>query len=348
MNSVKGWKEIGEDWRQRVLREIKLNVMGHFSFPQGALIMGFVFGDDADLPSRLRHYLKVTGMSHVTSASGYNVGLIISLCQPVISRFWGRRKASLCLLTAVWSYAWLAGLSASLWRAALMASLALIGSRWLERQIKPIRLLIITFICLFGLNRDLATSLSFQLSASATLGLLLFLPWINQGLALVWSGLPGLNDQKGTESHYLRKLTTVFTEAFTTTVAAQVFSIPILWHHFREFSLVSFMSNTFLLWIIPLITIAGFWGVGLGELVPWSWPKVVIMTPLSWFIWLLLEVFTRFLALFGHYNQGLIRLPNLSWLGVGLWWLAVLGFSWQLSQGKYINQNRKLNEIYAC
>lgn len=348
-SSVNDGKEDEKSIRMGIMSRMKEMIMGQFSFPQGVWVTGFVFGDDKDLPPTTRHYLKVTGMSHVTSASGYNVGLVLGISQPIITRFWGRRAAGLILLSTIWAYTWLAGGSASLLRAAIMASLSLVAIRIMSRQVSPIRLLVASFVTLFVFSRELATSLSFQLSASATLGLILFLPWINQGFATLLMGLPqGQGTVAPTRTPLLSRLTGLFTESLITTLAAQAFTIPLLWLHFQEFSLVSFASNTFLLWLTPVITIAGFAGVGLVPLVQvWRLTEGLI-TPLAWFLWVILEIFSRGLQFFGQYEQFLLKLPSFSWLGVGIWWSVLLVLSWKLSQDKYLYQNRKLREFYAA
>ena len=67
------------------------------------------------------------------------------------------------------------------------------------------------------------------------------------------------------------------------TLAAQVFTIPIIFFTFRQISLIAPLTNILIAWTIPLIMSIGFLLVFFGLL----W--VPLGAPLAWVSWVLLE-----------------------------------------------------------
>lgn len=153
--------------------------MGYLPGESSQLLFGMVFGGTSRLSKELEHSFKVTGMLHVLSASGYNVGLMIGLANLSGRRFCGRRTASIFSMMVIFVYVCLAEGTASVIRAGIMGALQIIANQWFQRSHHAFRLLGLTCCVMLTLRPDYSNSLSFQLSVLACLGIL-FWAWVFQ------------------------------------------------------------------------------------------------------------------------------------------------------------------------
>src|SRR5205085_10256692 len=86
---------------------------------------------------------------------------------------WGSNRGVLAAMLGVVAYTLLAGASASVVRAAIMGSLALVAGR-LGRRVMGLNTLAAASILMTLLNPAALYDVGFQLSAAATLGLILY------------------------------------------------------------------------------------------------------------------------------------------------------------------------------
>jgi ComEC/Rec2-related protein len=271
------------------------------------LIAGMVFGGTASLPQELRDDFQTTGLTHVVSASGYNVSVIAGMAIFIFSKFLPRRLSTLVIIVTIWSYAMAAELVPPVIRSSIMISLNLIASRVFFRQYNLLFSLIFTALVMLLWEPFYAQSLSFWLSTLATLGIILFLPLLESEEGWFSRLSTGhFSEQKVGKSN-------IFKESFLVTLAAQSLTIPLVIIVFREVSLLSFVTNTLLLWLTPLITLLGLSLMLVGVIFS-PWPGVwEIMAPiLSLFVWLPTEIFISSVEWFGQFEWGLVKI-SLPW-----------------------------------
>ena len=113
-------------WLLRLRRQTieQLNAFGEGE--SAALVAAMLTADTADLPAGLRTALSRAGISHLLAVSGLHLSILLAVCGKLGDLLlWSRKKkalySGLCCLTMIV----LAGFSASVLRAALMAGLAL-------------------------------------------------------------------------------------------------------------------------------------------------------------------------------------------------------------------------------
>ncbi len=83
-----------------------------------ALGWGFLFGHDEGFSKELRTTARAAGVSHLTAASGANIGLFQSILAPLQFWFWPHVFLCMVMVGVYWN---LSGASGSLWRASFMA-----------------------------------------------------------------------------------------------------------------------------------------------------------------------------------------------------------------------------------
>lgn len=143
----------------------------------GALGTGIVTGDDSGLSAETEANFRATGTSHITAVSGQNVTLIIGFLS-----FWFRPKTPHMrilvhgiLIASVWSFTFFVGMESPAMRAAIVATLTILGNH-VGRRPDPVTLLCLTLGAIALWQPLSVHSVGFWLSAAASMALCLALP----------------------------------------------------------------------------------------------------------------------------------------------------------------------------
>lgn len=139
-----------------------------------ALARALVLGDAADFPLEWKRGLRVTGVYHLMSVSGVHVALVAGAVWLLGGRL-PRTLRLLLMLASMFSYLLLVGPLPALVRAAVMGSLG-VAALLAERPPAAANALGWAVILLLLEDPQAVLSLAFQLTVSATAGLLLLAP----------------------------------------------------------------------------------------------------------------------------------------------------------------------------
>lgn len=149
--------------------------------PEASLAGGIAFGRDGNLPDNLYDDFRDAGLAHIVAVSGSNVSLVAALTFAIFTWLIGRRLAFLPVALTVLGYLLIAGLSASVVRAGIMAGVYLLGA-YLGRQRSSLSALAAAAMVMTAYQPSASLDLGFQLSLAATAGLIVFGPWIRFGI----------------------------------------------------------------------------------------------------------------------------------------------------------------------
>ncbi|KKQ97634.1 MAG: ComEC/Rec2-related protein [Candidatus Woesebacteria bacterium GW2011_GWB1_39_12] len=235
--------------------------------PHSSLIAGVTIGSKASIPKDFWEALKKTGTAHVVVASGMNVTLVSQFLISFLALLFPRRRAIPMALMGVWSYAILSGFDAPIIRASIMGSLVFVAQE-IGRLNFSLRALFMTAFAMLFVKPDWLTDIGFMLSFAATLSLILFEPKVDR---------------------FFKKIPAIIRKDFSTSLAAQVGVVPILYFGFGQFNVLSPVINAMVLWTIVPITIIGMVGGILGLIFePVGRAVLLLVYPLtSWFVWIL-------------------------------------------------------------
>lgn len=206
-----------------------------------SLLLGIIFGIKQNIPSDFNNALRTSGVLHVIAASGMNVTLVGGFLSSFFVLFFKRQIALIASIIGIIFYAFLAGSEPSILRASIMG-IAVFSSQILGRQSLAVYTLALAGFIMLFISPLLLHDIGFQLSFLATLGIL-----------YIKSGLDRVLEQK----YLLSKLIEI---DVTTTISAQVATLPILFATFGQYSIISILVNGLVLWTIPTIMILG--GIG--------------------------------------------------------------------------------------
>ncbi len=226
--------------------------------PEGALLAGILLGDESGLSNSLKAAFNDTGTRHIIAISGFNISIIAGLLLAVFSRWLGARRGIQLAILGIIFYTLLVGAEASVVRAAIMGTLALVA-RQVGRQQFALNTLAFSAAAMNLVNPFLLWDVGFQLSFAATLGLVLYAEPIKTGV-MDWLA-PRVSEA------WLVRLKGPLTDYVFLALAAQITTLPLLLYHFQRFSLLSLPANLLILPAQPALMILGGASVMIGLLV---------------------------------------------------------------------------------
>lgn len=212
-------------------------------------MVGMLFGKVVKFPDDFYQALITTGTIHVVSLSGMNISILINMVGKVGLVF-GRKLGSLLSIVAVIAFILFVGPSPSIVRAGIMGSLSLIALFTGRQYLGLLGLMLAGGVMVIVDIRNLS-NLSFQLSFLATAGIILFAP--ARKSQQVIKQVEPLSIIK-IYSNYIKK---VMRDNFTTTLAAQVGTLPVVAFAFGRISLISPLTNVLVGWTVYPIMILG-------------------------------------------------------------------------------------------
>jgi competence protein ComEC len=236
----------GSPWDlDRTATEARLNLEDALSRalpePEASLGAGIVFGRDGNLPDAVKEDFRVSGLAHIVAVSGSNVAIVAALvflaATIVLRRTWAMLPAAVAIVL----YVGLAGFTASVVRAAIMAVVFLLGEA-LGRQQSGLAALGAAAIVMTAFQPSAAQDVGFQLSLAATVGLIVFAPWIRYGLEWVLA-----------RSRAGDLVPALAVQAAGFTLSATVATLPVTWVNFGRVSLVGPVANVV---VEPLFVVA--------------------------------------------------------------------------------------------
>ncbi len=208
--------------------------------PQSALLKGILLGDESGLSPELREDFNATGAAHVIAISGFNMivlgGTVVSLLRR--ARLAPFAMAIFAILTIMF-YAILVGADAPVMRAALMSCLLITAGALRRRVFTPASLAFAVIVLSIG-NPGVLWDIGFQLSAIATLGIMLLVDPLGAGLQrLLYALFPASAG---------RVAQALLAEPLAVSLAAYLATLPLILRHFGRLSLLALPVN---LLIVP-------------------------------------------------------------------------------------------------
>lgn len=207
--------------------------------PASSLLVGIVLGVKTQMSPGFKETLRKTGLTHVVVASGMNVTLVAGFLNAVLITFLRRQLVVPFVLLGIFFYALLAGFEPPIVRAVIMGALAFTAQSFGRQNWTTLSLVLAGFSMLF-INPFLVFDLGFQLSFLATSGLIFIQPILEKiRMTRPVVEIPLLG------------------QSLTTTLAAQIATLPVILANFGYYSFLSIFANSLILWTIP-------WIMGIG------------------------------------------------------------------------------------
>lgn len=215
--------------------------------PQAGLLSGILLGSRADLPSDLLSFLTITSTVHIIALSGYNI-TIVAAAAHFLCRKLSRRLSFWLPVIFILFFVLATGLASSAVRAAIMGVVLLLASQFGRQSDAPISVLFASAAMVFVNPNILLFDIGFQLSFVAVCGILFLAPRIENVFSFLGKNLGPVMAQ---------------------TVAAQLFTLPVLSYYFGRVSIIAPIANILILPLIPPLMAVGFAIATLGFVSFW-------------------------------------------------------------------------------
>lgn len=249
--------------------------------PHASLLNGMVLGQKLFVTDAFYEQLKIVGLIHIVVLSGSNISMLSAIIMNLIVKYAGYRLSTYITIICIVLFVWFVGAEPPVVRAAIMSVLSLIALIF-GRKTLALYTLLVTSVIMILVNFEWLTSISFQLSVGATLGIILF----------------GNVAQK--ENNNL--LWNYFYDELRISVAAQVFTLPIIFWYFRTISLVAPLANILISWLVAPIMILGLCILAVGSC---SWYAGFV---LSWFAYGMIQIIIWFVEILSSLPYAQIKI----------------------------------------
>ena len=240
--------------------------------PQAAFGQAVLLGIRDRLPSRLVDDFRATGASHLLAISGLHVGILLGLSLTVSQWLLGRRRNLYLVapLLLLWLYAALAGMSPSVTRAAIMASVY-VAAMGLGRPRAILPSLGLAAAVMVAFDPKALWSVSFQLSFAAMAGIAVFA----EPMGKLLSSAMGAPDDGADESNLRRSVAT----ATAMGAAATLATWPLVAFYFERVSFIGLPVTLLTLPALPVVLLAHAAAGVLGLFASW------LAAPFGWVAW---------------------------------------------------------------
>ncbi len=219
----------------------------YISDPYASLFNGMVLGVDLPKDLPIYDYFKKTGLLHLVVLSGSNINFLVTFVTRICG-FIGTRYAALVALITITCFIMFVGPEPPVVRAGLMSASTLIAVLYHRKSIALVSLLMTAVV--IGIAKfEWLTSVSFQLSFGASLGIIL------------WSGSSSPAPKNRVHAFFHGMW-----EELKTTLSAQLVTTPLIFFYFKEVSLVAPLSNILVGFAAGPIMMLGLVAIILGKI----------------------------------------------------------------------------------
>lgn len=240
------WKRLGGRKKVHIIygaeriRMMLLRLIDNYDFHHKDLVASLLLGYRENLSEQQKLEFMHSGAMHILAVSGLHVGIIYGILFFLIKPFF-RKKSGLLffiIVTCIWFYAILTGLTPSVTRASLMLSLYMI-SRFIKRKSSLINILFFSAFLMTLFNPVIVFRVSFQLSFMAV-----------TGISIVFQELYAF---LRTNNWLINKLLGLTCLSFS----AQLFTFPLSLYYFHQFPHYFLVTNLFVIPLTVLILYSG-------------------------------------------------------------------------------------------
>ncbi|MDF1516315.1 MAG: ComEC/Rec2 family competence protein [Lutibacter sp.] len=227
----------------KIRAEINLALIQYgFKNDELAVVNALLLGQRQNLTSELQQSYIRAGAIHILAISGLHIGIILLILTAVFKPLHyfkhGKVTATIIIITILWMYAIIAGLSPSVVRAVTMFTAIAIAMQ-VNRPSSTYKILVISMFFLLLFNPYYLFEVGFQLSYLAVFSIV----WIQPKLYHLWKPKFWFLDKTW--------------QLLTVSAAAQIGVFPLSLYYFHQFPGLFFVSNLVIIPVLGIILTAG-------------------------------------------------------------------------------------------
>ncbi|MDO4881647.1 MAG: ComEC/Rec2 family competence protein [Capnocytophaga sp.] len=233
-------------WAKKIQNKLASSLDKYpFSKESRGIIKALVLGIRSDIDSETYQEYIDAGAVHILAISGLHIGIITILITKIVDLFLSRKRKTAkvaIIFSILLTYAFVAGLSASVLRAVVMFG-GYSAAELLENKRARYDSLIFSVFILLLFKPVFLFDVGFQLSYMAVLSILIFLPLYNQYFI------------------YKNLILNSISSTIKVSIAAQIGIIPISFYYFHQFAGLFLVTNIIILPFMGIILGVGIFVV---------------------------------------------------------------------------------------
>ena len=199
--------------------------------PESSLGIGYLLGQKNALPDDIVTALKVTALTHIVVASGYNLTILVRIGRRLFARI-SRYLATLTSVSLIVGFIAMTGMSPSMTRAGLISLLSL-WAWYVGRKFHPVTLLGLAAVVTALINPSYVWGdLGWLLSFAAFAGVMIIAPVVS--------------------AYFFGDDVPFVGQVLVETASAQLATLPIMIMAFQQFSIIGLFANLLVLPLVPL------------------------------------------------------------------------------------------------
>lgn len=237
-------------WAKRLQNYLATSLDNYpFSNESRAIIKALVLGVRSDIDSETYQEYIDAGAVHILAISGLHIGIITILITKIVNLFLPKRRKIIkiaIVFSILLTYAFIAGLSASVLRAVIMFGAYSIAELLGNKRARYDSLIFSIFVLLL-FKPNFLFDVGFQLSYAAVLSILLFLPLYNRYFI------------------YKNLIFNTISDIIKVSIAAQIGIIPLSLFYFHQFAGLFLVTNIIILPFLGIILGIGIFVVILAN-----------------------------------------------------------------------------------
>ena len=286
---------------------LRESIYQNLSPPQSAILGAVILGDKRQISDEWKEKLNITGVRHITAVSGMHIVILAGILMwlGMALGLWRGQAFYLAIIILI-LFITMIGWPASAVRAGIMGGLLLLAQKLGRMNSAQRTLVLAAALMLLDNPLLLRYDVGFQLSFLATLGIIYLMPFFQEKL-------------KKIPFKFLRDILAL-------TLAAQVFTLPILIYNFGYVSLVSLITNILIVPLLPFIMIFGFITALAGAV--WQFLGWIFSLP----TWFFLTYVVKIIDFFSQIPLASLTIKNLHWFWLLIAYLILGFFTWQINK----------------
>ncbi len=237
-------------WAKRLQNYLATSLDNYpFSNESRGIIKALVLGVRSDIDSETYQEYIDAGAVHILAISGLHIGIITILITKIVNLFLPKRRKIIkiaIVFSILLTYAFIAGLSASVLRAVIMFGAYSIAELLGNKRARYDSLIFSIFVLLL-FKPNFLFDVGFQLSYAAVLSILLFLPLYNRYFI------------------YKNLIFNTISDIIKVSIAAQIGIIPLSLFYFHQFAGLFLITNIIILPFLGIILGIGIFVVILAN-----------------------------------------------------------------------------------
>lgn len=314
MGTIKNFDYYLGNFREKLINSFKIH---HYSPQIQNTLNALLLGQRQDMDSTTNNAYKNAGVLHILAISGLHFSVLFYLLTVLFKPFdrftkHGRLLRFISILTIIWGFAFITGLSASVVRSVVMFTIISLG-QFLKRDTNIYNSVFISILILLVANPYFIFDAGFQLSYLAVFAIIALEPYYRNFRLSKYKPINYISD------------------TIAVSLAAQTGILPLSLYYFNQFPLLFLIANIIVIPLSNIILILGLFVL----LLNFAWTDAALVAGKA--LELLVTIMNGFISWIASFGSFVIKEISFTLLLTLLLYVVIAFFCFWLYKKSYRN-----------